>query len=873
MKHEQVDQALCKKFIEEKQRIVFWHDPKSEFGSYLLGGLPAELNEADVKVLNVAHVGGLAAKLLLEREDPDSKYLVYSTGELPPVDEDWLLDIRQYSSEFHADLPSLWRQELGLTSLHLRDHLLARGKFLVNRERLNKLKQLVGAGDDETTIDLKMMAVLTGSDVADLFSVLRAMCQGHLDDGLFELDRTPAVLTQMEKMGLASSFWAQVQKYFDYQDVKPTLGSILRRLFVTELASLADSGAMASVSQFVLSAKGRSNAKVFLTQWRDSTTYSVSYDAVAEIISKELKFDDLIGDFPLEALGGIFLSWEVELRVVSKLKARVLEERSSVSLAEIEQLVSMRKAGHWLNGPAKDLPERQAAADAYDAIVAAARLFVLCSEHKERMTFESPQALLSAYKEELFLFDQHYRSFCAGMRRTLLQGWDLLKTLGNEVEKAYDQEFLQPLGLEWGRHLDHGFLETWRLPEFPAQQEFYDNQIRPYLSQSERKRVYVIISDALRYEVAHQLTSALNGRYRMDASLDAMLGVLPSYTKLGMASLLPHEELRYRDDGTLLVDGGLVGDTKSRNTHLAGFEGMACLAKDLRLMKQQEARDFTRGKRVVYIYHNVIDDRLDADSRETGSMVAVEDCVAELLELAQFCMNKLSAGTVWMTSDHGFVFQRVSPDQTDRSALVHKPSSAVKANKRYFLGRDLGVTKKAHCGTTRVTAGTNDDMEFWVPRGTNRFYFTGGARFFHGGAMPQEVVVPLITIRKLRGKHKIGSRSAKVSVQVIGQNHKITTPKYRFELIQTSAVDERLKPITVKAAVYDGLQPVTSVATVAFDSSSKQHQEWKRSILLELSAGEYDKARPYRLVLRDAETEAEVQSIPVVIDRSFDDDF
>ena len=38
------------------------------------------------------------------------------------------------------------------------------------------------------------------------------------------------------------------------------------------------------------------------------------------------------------------------------------------------------------------------------------------------------------------------------------------------------------------------------------------------------------------------------------------------------------------------------------------------------------------------------------------------------------------------------------------------------------------------------------------------------------------------------GSLKDGSRSEKVAVQVLGANHKITTPKYRFEFIQTEAV-------------------------------------------------------------------------------------
>ena len=84
----------------------------------------------------------------------------------------------------------------------------------------------------------------------------------------------------------------------------------------------------------------------------------------------------------------------------------------------------------------------------------------------------------------------------------------------------------------------------------------------------ERKRAFVIISDAFRYEAAKELTETLNGRYRMNAQLSAMLGVLPSYTALGMASLLPHETLA-TTTRVMLVDGKPVAGTEARGKQLA----------------------------------------------------------------------------------------------------------------------------------------------------------------------------------------------------------------------------------------------------------------------------------------------------------------
>ena len=875
MKAEQIDQALQQKFVSKGERLVFWHDANGEFTDYIATGLNGSL--ADIKVLDLASTGGLSTKLRLERDDPTGQYLIYSQGELPPAEEDWLLDIRLYSAQFHADVASIWLQELGLASLSLRDHLKIRASFLGSQERRRKLARLISADDDEMELDRKMMAVLVGSELASPFEILRAVCHDHShnrDQGdLFDLHEASAVIASFEKMDLSERFWALMRSEFGYRADSPSVAGLLRQLFITELLHQAGDAPMDALAHHRLPPVGRRNAVVFLTQWRDSSGKASSYDAAAAAVAAEQRIDAHLGSLDLDAIGGVYTFWEAERRVISSLKERLLDEAQAVDRDAVAALASERKAGHWLSGPGSELAERSAIADAYEAIVAAADLFALRRSHRKALSFDTPGELLTAYQSELYRFDQLYRRFCTRSRPALGQGWDLLKTLSEAVERVYDQGFLQPLGVEWSRLLDEGFLQQWSLPELPPQQDFYSRNIHTHLLGSERKRAFVIISDAFRYEAAQALTESLNGRYRMDARLTAMLGVLPSYTALGMASLLPHKTLAVDNNGEVLVDGNAVASTEARSKQLATVQGMACQAKALRVMKLDEARAFTQGKRVVYIYHNVIDARGDSASTESETFDAVAACIDELVALVQFCVNKLNAAKVWITADHGFLFQQEAPDVTDKSALSHKPAHTVKVKKRYVIGRDLGNSPEAHHGTMAATAGAAGDMEFWIPRAANRFHFTGGARFVHGGAMPQEVVVPLVTVSQLRGKKKAGSRAEKVSVQVLGNKHKITTPKYRFELIQTEPVSERRLPITLRAAVYEGERPVTSVATVTFDSASASIEERKKSLRLELRSGTYDKTTAYRLVLRDADSDAEVQSVPVVIDRSFDDDF
>jgi uncharacterized protein (TIGR02687 family) len=871
MKAEQVDQALYKSFITEEARLVFWHDANGEFGDYVEEGLKGDI--AAVQVLDVATVGGLSAKLRLEQKDRTGKYLVYSQGDMPPADQDWLLDIRLYSAQFHADIASLWLQELGLSRLSLRDHLKARATFLGSQERRKKLGHFVNADDDEAGLDLKMMAVLVGSPVASPFDVLRAVCHGHVQKGRFSLNEVPEVIAAFEKMDVLASFWDLMSQQFGYTSETPSVAGLLRRLFISELLHQIAPVSIGSLAQHQLSAAGRRNAVVFLTQWRDSSATAGSYDAVAPAIAKEQHINEPLATLELETIKEVYTFWEVEKRVASSLKERLLVETQAVDTAAVTAIASQRKAGYWLAGPGCDAADRRAIAAAYDAIVAAAALFALHTTHRHSLSFNSPQELLAAYQKDLHHFDRLYRHFCSQAKPAIGQGWDLLKTLADEVERVYDQGFLQPLGIEWSRLLDQGFLEEWSLEGFPAQQTFYAKNIGPHLASAERNRAFVIISDAFRYEAAKELTESLNGRYRMDAKLSSMLGVLPSYTALGMASLLPHQSLAYSDKGDVLVDDKPSAGTEARNKQLDTVQGMACQAKALLEMKQNEARAFTQDKQVIYIYHNVIDARGDSASTEGETFDAVSDCIGELVELVHFCVNKLNAGKVWVTADHGFLFQQQAPDITDKSQLSSKPAKAAKTKKRYVIGRDLGTVAEAHHGAIAQTANAAGDMEFWIPRGANRFHFIGGARFLHGGAMPQEVLVPLVMVTHLRGKKKEASRSEKVSVQVLGTDHKITAPRYRFEFIQTEAVGPRRKPVTLRAAVSEGAEAVTSVETLTFDSTSENIEDRKKSLRLELSNRKFEKTTAYRLVLRDVESDAEVQSVSVVIDRSFEDDF
>jgi uncharacterized protein (TIGR02687 family) len=341
-----------------------------------------------------------------------------------------------------------------------------------------------------------------------------------------------------------------------------------------------------------------------------------------------------------------------------------------------------------------------------------------------------------------------------------------------------------------------------------------------------------------------------------------------------MASLLPHKTLAYKPESPdVLVDGKPTSSTENRNEILKAVDGMACKAVDLLAMKRDGGREFVKDKRVVYIYHNTVDSTGESASTEDKTFEAVRRAIDELAALVSYVINKLNGSHVIVTADHGFLFTESAPGEPEKTKLAEKPEGTVRAKKRYLIGHHLPDHEAAWHGKTKVTAGADGGMEFWVPRAANRFHFTGGARFVHGGAMLQEVVVPVVTIREVEGKSAKETKTRPVTVQVLGSGHKITSNRHRFQLIQVEAVGERVKPVTLKVAVYEGDEPVTNVETVTFDSASEKMDERKRWVPLVLRDRPYDKKTPYRLVLRNAETGVEQQSVPVVIDRAIHDDF
>lgn len=848
------------------QRIVLWHDADSEFEELL-----PDLDLDGVAVIRLSETPTLAVKARVELEEPKTPFLIYETGNMAVPEKDWLLDIRLYAEKFAADRSTMILKELGLLQHSLRDHISARAKFFANKERLARLAKLIKPDDDRDAIDFAIMAVLLRTEQTDFFSIIRALFHNLAAD---DLEAAPAVWNESEKYGVAETFWRAADFHFGYREAEPSLKNLLIRTLVTDFARGMSGESPTAFQHLLLPKTGAANVVVCMGQWRDSASSQSSYDALSSAVADLIKLGDQISDLELEDVCDVRTFLLVEKYIASRLRDRVIETADAIKVETIRDIAARRQNGYWANRKLASSAHalRAALSRVYDALISAAELFDLRNRYAEGFNYQTPKAFFEAYVGELYRFDQLYRHFCEAADFAEAQGWDILKALRDKVEDCYGNWYITNLALKWGQHLEGGLLKHWKIPDIDPQQKFFVRHVQPKLDESDDRRVFVIISDAFRYEAAQELTDHLNGRYRFTATLQSLLGVLPSYTALGMASLLPHKQLAYAENGSVLVDGQSTSGIVNRQKILESVKGVAVKADDFMAMKKLESREFIKPYRVVYIYHNQIDQTADTGNEEK-TFNAVRTTIDELANLVSRIINNLNGNYIAVTADHGFLFQERPPTETDKNAIADKPAGTVISKKRYLIGRDLPEHDKAYHDSVAVTAGASCSTEFWVPKGANRFHFVGGSRFIHGGAMPQEIAVPLIKVVQVKGKSAEKTRIKHVGLSILGSNIKITTNRYKFKFIQTEAVSERVKPLTVKVAIYEGTEPITNVETISFDSTSPDMNEWRKEVWLMLASRSFSKKTPYQLILRDAETGVEEARMDVTIDLAFDNDF
>lgn len=401
--------------------------------------------------------------------------------------------------------------------------------------------------------------------------------------------------------------------------------------------------------------------------------------------------------------------------------------------------------------------------------------------------------------------------------------------------KQYANQYLYALGSAWQAALDT--LDEWKTPALSPQRRFYDECVAPILSGGRSKAV-VIISDALRYEIAEELASKIRSEDRFDAELGAVLGSLPSYTQLGMAALLPHKNLEIDPNGTpVYADGRRTDGTANRAKILQKAKGTAISAQDVLTMTSEDLRELYKAHQLIYVYHNVIDATGDDAMTEQRVFEASDRAMNELIKLLKRWTNA-NATNILITADHGFLYQDSLLEKSYFLSEKPQGDEVSYSTRRFVLGKNLRPSS-SFVSFTAKQAGIDGDLDIQIPKSIHRIPQPGkGTRYVHGGASLQEIVVPVIAVNK---KRKSDVRS--VAVDLMPETDKITTGQLAVKLVQREAVTDKIQPLRVRLGIYVGDVLISDQPILTFDSTSdNQHDRYQSAVLyLTQDADEYNR--------------------------------
>lgn len=789
----------------EAGRIVIWNDPDGDYDN----GCIEDLDLPGVTVLRVDG-NEFAIKRRVLAAEPTRKFLIHrpSPGPDDPV-ANWLLDLELAYGTFTADPASLVVQELG-GGPALREVAEQYPTFFREESRVAALKARLEDGDDATDIAAKMVAAVIGCQGNSLDVIWRNLLTENASGESTWID-------EITGLGLAGFHWAGTRDIYGYGAETPSVDDFVRWLFARAWEKFAspEPGEYRNI--------GRD-----FSMWSNDVRFADTHRALARRAADELAIEDRVAELDLPALAERFTFEEVDQRIIALLATGV--EQRTMTDQDVRRTVGRRATGIWYQQYEQD----------YQAIAAASTL----STRIEALppSIGSPAEGFRRYVEEWFAIDQSYRQFIVHAGRAVLD--EPLGSLRQRVEALYTGSYLGPLGNAWQEQVDA--MDRWTVDEAPSASSFYNKRVRPVLHRG--NKIVVIVSDALRYDVAEELARRIREEDRFSAELTAMLGALPSYTQLGMAALLPHKTLALAEGskGLVEVDGGPSDGTKNRARILQAVGGTAVQASDFTRLRPGEARELVKAHRVLYLYHNQIDATGDDPTTESRVFQACEDTIEELIRLVKKLANA-NVNNVLITADHGFLHQDTPLDESQY--LTEKPhaDALLYANHRFVLGRGL---KRSPAFTTFTPAqlGLAGRVEAQVPKSIHRLRMAGsGVRYVHGGAALQEIVVPVLAINKRRT-----SDTRQVAVRIMAQTDRITTGQITVVLHQEEPVSEKVKGRTLIAGLYADDVLISNEVRVSCSQTSPEERDRLFPVTLMLSK-EADDANGRTVELRLSE--------------------
>ena len=823
--------ALTKLF--DRHRIIFWYDAKQELRDdfdmlFLPGVEKLELANNEYRIKH---------KLL--REQPEQKFLLYREGPQPADLDNWLLDVQLAHGEFRTDQVAIWLSELEL-GLEFAEVVQAHAEFFQAIKRKDSLKKLLKADDTAGQIRLKMLAVCTGSE-SRMDSVVENLLQ-ELADGRDEK------IKLIGRCSLDGFLWEQMTRCYGYKSNEPGIRDFAIELFKSCYAMGTDG-----------QVKLTGDALVFLKRWKDSRQFEEGFETLSGECGEVLGIEQELSNRDFRELIELDYFRLIDLKIISDLVKAV--SARTASSGDVSIWVRQRRQSHWYR-------EYQ---HLYEGIDYAAQFINALGEAK--LMIESLAEGVERYSRLWYRIDQLYRKFTYHVRKSGQAS--LMATLTDQIENLYSNNYLLKLGDCFQTFVDSA--STWEAFPVRRQNEFFDSCVQPYLRKD--NKVCVIISDAMRYEIGEELLSLIRQEDRYSAELEPALSMLPSYTQLGMAALLPNKSLAIADNdtGTVLVDGQSSQGTANRIKILKqamSQRATALKADELLAMKGDDCRDLVRDNDVIYIYHNRIDATGDKRESEERVFEAVEETLQDLIRI----IKKLTAANtsnLLVTSDHGFIYQNRSIVESDYSGGDADGEEILYRDRRFVLGKGLYDSSSLHTFTSEQL-GLVGEVQVQIPKSINRLRLKGsGSRFVHGGASLQEVVIPVLKINKKRQ-----SDVTAVEVEILrGASSVITSGQLAVVMYQAGPVTDKIQPRVLRAGIYtESGDLISDSHDLTFDLTSDNPRDRELQVRFVLSR-KADEVNGQEVILRLEEKHAgtshykEYKSIRYLMRRSFTSDF
>ena len=739
----------------DRRRLVFWYDEGGQMQEFT-----NSLEIPGVEILMLENNAFTLKYRILKGEQPERGFLIYSSQAQPNDENNWLLDLQMEAIPFSADMESLYAAECGIP-MELKQKVVDKHQaFFQTTINRTKLTARLRQGMDADVIERQMLAVVCCTE--PYYDQLTfALAQEALKEESEMYDK-------LVQYNLSDIYWNEIEKVFGYNKQRK-IKDLIIVLFKNDMNRHFSKGALSN------------EAAIFMHDWRDSRQYGEMYKQWAELLEIELNIKQSLQDHSIENLITIETFPCIDKVIAQYLQPEVIN--GTISVERIESIIDERENRMFF----------YVAEHTLKALLEARRTIEDIDRKMSGLIINSPEEGFAIYVKELYSIDLNYRHYIREASKAECAP-ALLAPITETVQRTYTNTYLMQLANKWQSVVDN--MDRWTIDKIISQRHFYDYHVSPFIEKN--RKLFVIISDALRYETMIELQQRIGKVSRMDTTMkEPMLSTQPSYTQLGMAALLPHRELSYDKNADIVfADGQSTQGTDARKKVLNKkiLNSLAIRSDDFLTISSPKTyfRDFD----LIYIYSNVIDKTGDNKDTEGNVFKATEDEFNNLVKVVELIRNG-NGSNILITADHGYLYQNEQLDESDFTDFKSM-GDVITDTRRYVIGNNLQPATAVKTWNSE-DVGLKAGLQIQTAKGMNRIRKQGsGSRFVHGGSMLQEVVVPVlhVNIKKV-------ADISQVNVDILNKRAKLTTNNQTISFFQTEAVTEKIKEITLRIGFYD----------------------------------------------------------------------